>query len=224
LAQQHDDPLPAAKVYGFDDNEPVQVTLAPDASVYATRFGHDVLVTSAVPIGWHRAGEVGVAAFAHDRRRAIFFARSPAHAKAHATEAAELDDIDARDLAPCVVIGPDEQTRYAVDLTFAVHRIVATKCGPDEITHLGGPDGGFAVFDADHRLVRRGSGRLLGGWFRWATIEEGGHYWREDLATGERMRLGQVRSAPSDGADVDVLAIPGARNVLLVTEKYLRVV
>ena len=56
------------------------------------------------------------------------------------------------------------------------------------------------------------------------TIEEGGHYWREDLATGERMRLGQVCSAPSDGADVDVLAIPGARNVLLVTEKYLRVV
>lgn len=224
LAQHHDDPLPAARVYGYDDNDPVQVTLAPDASVYASRFGHDVLVTSAVPIGWHRAGEVDVAAFARDPHRAIFFAQSPAHAERRASAGAHLDAVDARDLAPAVVLGPDERARYAVDLTFAVHRIVATTHGPDNVTHVGGPGAGFAVFDADHRVVRRGSGRLLGGWFRWATIEEGGHYWREDLATGERMRLAHADSPPSAGAAVDVLAIPGARNVLLVTEGHLRVV
>ena len=50
-ASDHDFPCgPAKKLYGYDNNDPVQVCLAPDASLVAARFDHDVLVTTAVPI------------------------------------------------------------------------------------------------------------------------------------------------------------------------------
>ena len=71
---------------------------------------------------------------------------------------------------------------------------------------MGGPDEGFAVFDADHRLVRRASGRLLGGWFRWATLEEDGAYWREDLATGERVRVAPVDLAVAEDPELESVA------------------
>jgi hypothetical protein len=176
----------------------------------------------------------------------------------------DLLDDDARDLAPALVLGPDAAIRYAVDLGARVYRIDNRGApgpgyrGDAVVVELGGATHGYAVFDADHREVRRGAGRLLGGWFRWATIEHGGHYWREDLATGARTRLAPVdhaicdeadveavardanlaerhddaaalrarhRSRPVDGAGaLDVLAIPGTRNVLLVGDRHLRVI
>jgi hypothetical protein len=101
--------------------------------------------------------------------------------------------------------------------------------------------------------VRRATGRLLGGWWRWATVDDAGSYWREDLATGARTRLGpvdvaiaddphiesiardaaregrhddaaQIRAGhPSTRVDPIALAIPGTRNVLLVTPREIRV-
>jgi hypothetical protein len=46
---------------------------------------------------------------------------------------------------------------------------------------------------------------LLGGWYRHATIEDAGSYWREDLVTGVRTRLGpaDVRRCVAD-TDEDI--------------------
>src|SRR4029079_7670212 len=102
-----------------------------------------------------------------------------------------VDDLleeDNRELSPVVVLGPDDAARYAVDLHDRVVRIAYA--GTAEVAAIvGGPDAGYAVFDADHGIVRRAEGRLLGGWFRHATIEHDGWLWREDLATGRRTML-----------------------------------
>ena len=261
-ASDHDYPCgPAKKLYGHADNDPIQILLAPTADACVARFEHDVMVTTSVPIPWTRAGAVDVAMFPRDPRRAVFFAQDPDNPGPHEPDFDPLDE-DARDFVPNLVLGPDAATRYAIDLRFRVYRITrppsdVTNAGDADVTHVGGPHGGYAVCDADHRVVRRGSGRLLGGWYRWATIEDAGAYWREDLVTGERSRLGPVDFAICDDADtealardafregrhddatrirasypsraigtsddVDVLAIPGTRNVLLVTARHVRV-
>ena len=112
---------------------------------------------------------------------------------------------------------------------------------------------GFAIFDDHHALVRRGTGTLLGGWYRHATVEDDGWLFREDLATGARTLLGSAArvvcepdveaivldairegrhdavAALREGAaaiegERDVVAIPGTRNVLEITETMYRVV
>ncbi len=262
-ASDHDYPCgPSKKLYGYEDNDPIQIVLAPTADACVARFEHDVMVTTSVPIPWTRAGAVDVAVFPRDPRRAVFFAQDPDNPGPHEPDLDPLEE-DARDFAPNLVLGPDATTRYAIDLRFRVYRITrppadVTDAGDGEVTHVGGPHEGYVVCDADHHVVRRGAGRLLGGWFRWATIEDAGAYWREDLVTGERTRLCPVDFAICDDAeaeaiardaicesryddatrirasypsravatsdDVDVLAIPGTRNVLLVTARHVRVV
>ena len=243
-ANDHDWPCgPAKKLLGHMDNDPVQIALAPDISACLWRFEHDVTLTSAVPIRWQRAGAVDVATFPPDPQRAVWFE--------HDERFTDLLDDDVRAAAPAMVLGPDAATRYALDLSQRVFRIMGK-----DAQHVGGPDAGFVVCSSDHRIVRRASGRLVGGWFRWATVLDAGLYWREDLATGARtpiaaddravcedpeleaiardaMREGRhadaakIRDAhPSrtvDG-DITVLAIPGTRNVLLVAEHDLRVI
>jgi hypothetical protein len=243
---------PAKKLYGYKDNDPVQVCVAPDTTTYVERFEHDALV-AAVPFAWHRAGDVDVALRPFDPCRALFFAQDEANDVGHprTDPSVTIDDEEARDLAPAIVLAPDH--RYALSLEHRTYRIDVGGAA----SFVGGPNEGFAVFERDHTLVRRGIGRLLGGWYRHATIEENGHYFREDLATGERTLLGPVdfehcadeaveavardamlegnveraralrRSAglvsiPND--DVTVLALQGTRNVLLVAKGYVRVV
>lgn len=241
----HDYPCgPAKKLYGFDDNDPVQICMAPTADAFAARFLHDVTFSTAVPIAWQRAGAFEVAYFERDPQRAVFFGRDPAGSWYEV----DADDEDARDAAPALVLGPG---MYALDLSLEVHRIA----GGGRVV-VGGPGEGYAVFTFDHALVRRGGGRLLGGWYRYATIEDAGAYWREDLVTGERTRVAPVdllvcddaadetvaRDAILEGAHevahrlhrtlpshviadkVDVVALPGTRNVVLVTPYALRVI
>ena len=69
----------------------------------------------------------------------------------------------------------------------------------------GGPNGGNNVCAADHRVVRRGTGTLLGGWFRHATIEDGGWIYREDLATGERTLVCSAERVACVDPDVEMV-------------------
>jgi hypothetical protein len=209
---------------------------------------HDVLVTVGVPIGWHRAGRVDVAAFAGDPRRALFFAQTPEFIAERAT-ADLLEDDDNRELAPVIVLGPDSAARYAVDFRNRVVRITKSEAGP-VANIVGGPGEGYAVYDGHHQLVRREAGRLLGGWFRHATVEDDGKLWREDLATGERTLLGWAtrvrcldpeaemvvqdaeRGGQHDAAErlrrgsatqaiegrLSTIAVPGTRNVIEICE------
>jgi hypothetical protein len=252
-ATDHDYPCgPAKKLWGYADNDPIAIAVTPTGDICAQTFEHDVLLTVGMPIGWHRAGAVDVAAFVRDPRRAVLYAQTAEFVESRATD--DLLEENNRDLAPVVVLGPDRDVRYAVDLQHRVVRITATGDVPAAAI-VGGPDAGYAVFDADHRIVRRGVGRLLGGWFRHATIEDDGWLWREDLATGARTLLGSaVRTACLD-PDVEqvvqdairegrheavaqlrakhptcaiagerhVVAIPGTRNIIELAERYLRV-
>ena len=248
-AGDHDFPCgPAKKLWGTSNNYAVQVVMAPRCDAVVARFDHDVLVTSTVPIAWHAAGDdLGVAAFPHDRRRAVLFAQDPAYQ--HPED--PLDE-DARGAAPTVVLGPDDAVRYAVDLRWPAFRI--THPGAEPLAEELG-DGGFAVYDADHRLVRRADGRLLGGAWRWATVAHANSYWREDLATGVRVRLAPIDELACTSADdetiardaaregrhddaarirarypaasvgaLDAIAVPGTKNVLLVGAKHLRLI
>lgn len=250
----HDYPCgPGKKLYGYKDNDPVQVMLAPDASVYAARFEHDVLLTRAVPLPWQRAGSFDAVTSARDRWRAVFYAQDPERDDAW-PRPEDIGDEDARDLAPALVLAPN--FHYAIDLSYRVYRITVDQ----QLAHIGGPNEGFAVFDGEHREVRRASGKLLGGWFRFATVEEHGAYWREDLATGERTRIAPIDLVISEDPaieavardailerqferamalrqsearetptlrtmeDVVVYALPPLKNVLLVAKGFFRVV
>jgi len=205
-ASDHDYPCgPAKKLYNYEDNDPVGVALAPDLDAVAYRFDHDVLVTSAIPIPWRNAGQLLVADFQRDPLRALFFAKTSAGVP---TE--DLLDDDARDQAPGFVLGPTAEARYAVDLNNTVYRITSVKPWVGAVARVGGPGEGFAVFNEEHQEVRRAGGRLLGGWWRWATILEAGAYWREDLATGERRRIVAAEDAP-----LFAIGVPWTRNVVL---------
>ncbi len=208
-ACDHDFPCgPAKKLWGYEDNDPVAVSLAPDLSAVAYHFEHDVLLTSAMPVGWRSAGALDVADFQRDPRRALFFVHDPR------SENPDLLGEDARFRAPALVLGPSAEARYALDLNEPTYRIDPTVPGEGAVTQVGGPGQGIAVFDAAHRLVRRCEGRLLGGWFRHATLVHEGRYHREDLATGERHSLGLIE------ADFEhAVAVAGTTNVILVGKR-----
>jgi hypothetical protein len=252
-ATDHDWPCgPAKKLWGHADNDPVGVAVTPAADACAQTFEHDVLIITNVPVGWHRAGTVDVAAFVRDPRRVALYAQT-AEFRERATD--DLLEEDNREIAPVVVLGPSPALRYAVDLRHRVVRVRSTH--ERELAEIvGGPDEGFAVFDVDHRIVRRGTGILLGGWFRFATVEDGGSLWREDLATGARTLLGSaarvacvepevdailldaIREGRHDAVaelranhatraitgDLEVVAIPGTRNIIEIAPDFLRVV
>lgn len=208
-ATDHDYPCgPAKKLWGFENNYPVAIAVTPTGDVCAQTFEHDVTITVGMPIGWHRAGEVDVAMFAPDPKRIAYYAQKAEFVETLAIE--DLLDEDNRELAAVVVLGPDERCRYAVDLRHRVVRIT----GPREAAVgevVAGPDAGYAIFDADHRIVRRGTGTLLGGWFRHATIDEGGWLWREDLATGERTLLDSAARVACLDPDVEMVVQDAVR-------------
>jgi HEAT repeat protein len=204
---------PARKRYGYDDNEPVGVSLAPDLGAVAYRFGHDVLLTSAVPIPWRVAGPLQVADFPRDPSRALLFAQAPGHSGED-----DLLGEDARDHAPGIILGPTAAARYAMDLSDTVYRITSIKPWEGTVARVGGPGEGYAVFDAAHREVRRAGGRLLNGWWRWATVLDDGSYWREDLGTGERRRVAEADITP-----LAAVGVPWTRNVVLILNEGERI-
>ena len=207
-ASDHDFPCgPSKKLYGYEDNDPVRVDLAPDLSFVAYHFEHDVLLTSAIPISWRKAGPLEVADFPRDPRRAVFFVRDEDDGRT------DLLDEDVRSHAPVIVLGNSPAIRYALDLGGSTYRIDGTAPNQGTAVHVGGPETAFGVFDVEHRLVRRGSGRLLGGSHGVATVLEHGELHRERLTTGARTPLGSCA-----GNVLFALPLPGTVNVLVVTE------
>ena len=110
---------------------------------------------------------------------------------------------------PAVVLGAHDDARYAVSLEKETYRMRGK-----EVEQLSPGGGGFAVYDAGHRVVRSAAGRLLGGWGGIATVEHEGQLFREDLSSGARRPLGS-----SDHPFTGVLPIVGTENVLLVQEE-----
>jgi hypothetical protein len=203
----------AKKLWGYKNNRAVSVAVAPDASAYVSTFVHDAIVSSQVPMRWLHAGEVSVPDWPpdadQDPLRALFFCTGDIP-----WEPADplTGDEDQRAFAPVVVLGPGSACRYAVDLGHPTYRIRG-----EHVAQLD--EGGYGVYTEGHELVRRSEGRLLGGWFQLVTVLHEGHLWREDLATGERWRLG-----PADREIVYALAVPGTGNVVLVSDGAIRLV
>ncbi|MEZ4238756.1 MAG: hypothetical protein R3F59_21910 [Myxococcota bacterium] len=198
----------AKKLWGFEDNHPVAVAVAPDASAYVATFGHDALVSADVPLRWRVVGDLAVADWpppsGSDPLRALLFCTDDS---GWPGDPLDPQDDDHRAFAPAVVLGPDDACRYAVALDAPTYRIRG-----EHSERIDG-EGGYGVYDRDHALVRRGEGRLLGGWFQHATVAHRGRLWREDLATGERRDLGAEARPVAWAA-----AVPGTRNVVLAAE------
>lgn len=203
----------AKKLWGFKDNCPVTVTVAPDTSAYVSTFEHDALVSSDVPLRWALRGDLAIAlppASVDDPLRALFFCTGDIPAPPG--DPLDASDDDQRAFAPPVVLGPGGDCRYAVALHTPTYRIRGeTSERIDDGTES------YAIFDSQHRATRRGEGRLLGGWFQHVTLLARGSLWREDLATGARELL-----APADREIAWALPVPGTRNILLATEGAIR--
>lgn len=209
-ASDHDFPCgPSKKQYGSLDNNPIQVLCTPNNDLFCAIFERDVLLSSAVPIRWRSAGDLWIADFRRDPERAVFHLQADEISRAF-----DPAQEDGHGGAPALVLGPSAKARYALSLEHQVFRLRSTTTHANngvDVVIVGGPNDGYAVFDSNHKVVRRGRGRLLGGAFQFTTLIDDGRYIREDIATGARTDLG-----PADELPATVVAIPGAKNVLLV--------
>lgn len=195
----------AKKLYGFKDNDPLWVHLAPDASMCLSVYEHDVLLSPAPPIRWRKDRSIVVAERTRGEPRAVFFVRSD-DAEAYLGEPA-LGDEDARDHRAVVCLGPNSDRRYTVGLQEPTWRLIGERA-----ESLGGPDAGWVVYNSLHKPVLAGHGTLLAGWHRWIVFTEHQEIIRLDLETDERTRLCTVDS-PVDLA----VAIPNSPNMVVVS-------
>lgn len=202
----------AKKLYGFQDNDPCWVHLAPDASACLSVYEHDVLLTPGLPLRWRDVGAHAVAERARGEPRALLFQRGD-EPDAYPADPLEAEE-DARDRRATVVLGPSAEVRYAVGLEATTYRLAG-----GEVRRLGGPADAWVVFDDAHREVQRHRGRLLAGWDRAVVVLRDAALHRVDLLTGDDEDLG-----PPGRAIVEALAVPGTRNVLLVSEDAVRLV
>jgi hypothetical protein len=197
----------AKKLFGNEDNEPRWVHVAPRADAYLSAFQRDVLISAAVPMYWEERDGIAVARRpAPDPLRALLFTSDE---EQRGVWNATLTEEDARADAPAVVLGTDDAVRYAVDFGRETFRLRG-----QALEHLSPRLGGYAVYDADHRVVRVGQGRLLGGWDGVATVQYEDQLYREELATGTRRSLG-----PIDRQITRAIPIAGTENVLLLVEE-----
>ncbi len=202
----------AKKLYGFEDNDPCWVHLAPDAAACLSIYAHDVLLTPGLPLRWRDVGGHALAERARGEPRALLFHRSdePDGFPADPLEAEE----DARDRRATVTLGPTAAARYAVGLEATTYRLAG-----GQVTRLGGPADAWVVFDDAHREVQRRPGRLLAGWDRTVVVLRDERLRRVDLLTGDDEDLG-----PPGRPVAEALAVPGTRNVLLVSDGAVRLV
>jgi hypothetical protein len=190
------------KLYGHENNDPLFVHLAADAAACLSVYEHDALVTPGVPLRWRDVGGFAVAERARGEPRALLFEYTDTAGPAADPYAA---DEDARHRRPVVTLGPSAELRYVVGLEAPVYRLAC-----DVVHLLGGPAAGWIGFDDQHREVRRGTGRLLAGWDRWAVIEQQGRLRREDLVDGSQQDLGVV-----DHPVFAAAAVAGSPNAVL---------
>jgi hypothetical protein len=204
---EHDWPCGhAKKQYGYLDNDPLWVHVAADRGAYLSMYEKDAVIASHVPLRWVRWTAVSVqrTEVRDDPLRALFYAREP-----DGRMDQEAIEEDARDTRPVMTLGPDDAMRYALDLRHLVVRVQG-----DTATEVGGPEAAYAAFDAQHRLVRKSPGRLLGGWGGWLTVLDHEHLFRSPIGTGARRFLCAVEMEPDYA-----LPIPATPHVVLVRER-----
>ncbi len=193
------------KQYGYLDNEPCWIHLSRLSDAYLSVYQKDAIVSSQVPVRWRRC-EGGWAATGRpceDPGRALFFCYEGNWMVGDPTDP---NACDLRDARPVIVLGPDSGARYALDHSRPVFRLTNQR---SEL--VCPPSSSFGVYDASHRLVRQGRGRLLGGWDRSLTLLEGDRLRREDILSGASVDLG-TETEPVSWA----FSLPGTPNVVLV--------
>ena len=187
------------------DNYPLWVHLAPDASMCLSVYEHDVLVAPAPPIRWRQSRSIAIAERTRGGPRALFFVRTDAP-DAYPADPTKGDE-DARDRRAIVCLGPSAERRYTVGLSEPTWRLIG-----ETAELLGGPDGGWKVYNSCHEPVLAGSGRLLSGWHKWILFAEEQELIRLDLESGEATRL----CAVDQGVDF-AISIPGSPNAVVVS-------
>lgn len=198
------------KLYGYEDNNPLFVHLAADASACLSTYEHDTLLTPQLPLVWRDVGEFALAERKRGEPRALLFCRADGD-DVFPGDPYEADE-DARDEFAVATLGPSSEVGYTVSLEKPTYRLAA-----DRVERLGGPDGGWIVCNDRHEVVRRSSGRLLGGWGPWVVVEKDGALHREDLVTGNREWLGFAGRAVHAA-----VPIVGSPNVVLVNLEEAR--
>jgi len=201
------------KQYGYLDNEPRWIHLSPDLSAYLSIYDKDAIISSSIPVQWCQAGPYLFACRADDSLRALFFTRRET-AESYPANPMDPFDGEARDAAPTVLLGPSSSARYLLSFEEPVYRLQG-----EEVVQLGGPDERYALFDSQHQMRAQRQGRLLGGWWRWAFVVEGGQIFREEIESGVRVELGTAELGCKG------VPIPGSQNFLLYqrSEKTLRI-
>jgi hypothetical protein len=211
----HDWPVGhAKKLYGYMDNSPRSLDVAPDLGAYASIFDVDALLASALPFRWRSAGNLAVLdPSSEDSLRRLFFIPDFTHWSlpddAKEDKSAAILEEDVRAGAPPLVVGPRDDLRYAVGLD----RDTWCLFGTDSAQHVGGPDDGYAIFDASHAVVRRGHGRLLGGTARHLAVvdEAERHVFVESFDGSSREDRGEI-----DRKLERAIAVPHSDNFVLV--------
>lgn len=195
------------KIHGYLDNEPVRVEVADDGDAFVSVYDVDAIVGTLTAPRWRRAGPALVPEWPpRDPSRVLLSCPDWRWA---GEKAGTLEGLhhDCRGDSPVVALGPDRAHRYTLGLEREVWRIRG-----EEGHRLGGPNEGYAVFDADHVEVRRGVGRLLCGSGPWLWVEADGHVWREQVRTGAR----EYR-VPVEGPKINAgLPVPGSGHAVLV--------
>lgn len=202
----HEWPCGHAKdIWSIEDNDPLWVQLAPDASACLSVYEHDALITPGAPVRWRDLGTLAVAERVRGAPWALLYQQDPAVTSFHG-DPLDPDDEAGRGRHATVTLGPCAAARYCVGLEAPTYRLIG-----ETVTRLGGPANEWVVYDDAHRERQRHPGRLLGGWDRWVVVLEGELLARIDLFTGERTPLG------SPGRPfTDVVPIAGTARVLLV--------
>lgn len=195
------------KLHGYLDNDPVRIEVADDGDAFVSVYDVDAIVGEVTAPRWRRAGPALVPEWPpRDPARMLFTCPDWRWAQGKAGTLEGLHH-DCRGDAPVVALGPNRAHRYTLGLEREVWCIRG-----DEGRHIGGPDEGYAVFDADHVEVRRGSGRLLCGSGPYLWVEADGHVWRELVTTGAR----EYR-VPLEGPKINAgLPVPGSGHAVLV--------
>lgn len=202
----------AKKLYGFEDNHPRYVHLSADGEACLSVFDHDALVSSGVPLRWRASGDVMVAVPAAAEPRALLFERAD-DPDAFPADPFAADE-DARDRYAATVLGPSAALRYVVAVEGPSYRLALGQV--QQLQRLA-PGAQWLVFDAEHRLVRGGTGRLLAGWDRWLLVEQHGRVEREDLLTGQRSPVPEDPSRATPSKIAAAVLVPGSGHAVLLS-------
>lgn len=228
----------ARKLYGYANNDPSWVHMAPEGDCALSVYQHDALLTSGVPLRWREGregalvGERSVGSF-----RALLFSGQPEET-GFASDPWAADE-DARKAAAVVSLGPDSAQRYCVgliDRTWRARRLapgevlpagarrmvdawepVADPDGTLIVEDLGGPEDAWVVYDADHREVARHSGRLLAGWGRHVVLLRDGLIVRASLGESASSDLTEDVLGPAERGIDGAFPVAGSPHAVLIS-------